>query len=150
MQSNYRKVLVLEDDAYFCNDFSRTATSYFKALPSDWDQAFLGGELEPKRRLPEKLNDQVYRAFGVILTHAFAIQGDYIKLLRDHLARFEGARYACQFHVDSRIAQMHRNRIRKIYIPTRWIVGQAEGFSDVSEVDSFRMPLIDQDIMGAT
>ena len=37
-------LLVLEDDAIFCDDFARRATDFMNALPSDWDYVYLGGQ----------------------------------------------------------------------------------------------------------
>lgn len=121
-------VLVLEDDAVFCDGFSEKATAFLAEVPDDWDQIYFGGQ---HLEIPEGISPLVVRGCSVNRTHAYAIRGRMMLAAYHEMC---GAPTSCrqqQAHIDHRFGLMHRTGSWRIYAPRRWLVGQAAGQSDV-------------------
>lgn len=52
-----QKVLVLEDDALFCEDFNEKFDEVIKTLPQDWDIFYLGVLLPPRTGRVDSINN---------------------------------------------------------------------------------------------
>jgi hypothetical protein len=126
-------LLVLEDDALFPPDFAERAARFIRALPADWEQAYLGGQHRGLRvRPPQRLNDEVVRPFMVNRTQAYAVRGPFIRQLYQHLCDWPAHARSPRHHVDHRMELLHRSDRHEVYAPATWIVGQAGGPSDIS------------------
>ena len=139
LNSGADSVLVFEDDAIFCPEFSDRLRAFLDAVPDDWDQLYLGGQhLGTQGQWPIAVNTQVIRGRCVNRTHAYAIRGP---MLAEVYRRFAGTWASARsemFHVDHQLCNVHRaydaeagRYARNIYCPRKWLVGQAEGISDV-------------------
>jgi hypothetical protein len=123
-------VLLLEDDALFLPDFRRKVERFFKFLPEDWEMIYLGGQhLMIDKHPPLKINKAVFQPFNVNRTHAFGIRGDMIRVVYKHLLRND---WVNAQHIDHHLGRLHQGRDHRIYCPWEWLVGQAEGQSNIS------------------
>ena len=130
LNEGVESVLLMEDDAVFCDDFSSRVGEFLAAVPSDWGMIYLGGQhLRQGKSRPQKVNDLVYRPFNVNRTHAFALRG---QTMRRRLSLSAWGRVAaCPPH-RSPVGAFHETGRHAIYCPAEWLVGQAAGRSDVS------------------
>ncbi len=125
-------LLVLEDDALFPSDFVEKAQRFIAALPRDWEQVYFGGQHRGMRvRPPKRINEQVIRPFMVNRTQAYAVRGSFILTLYRHLCDWPTHSRHPRHHVDHRMELLHSTGRHNVYAPTRWIIGQAGGKSDV-------------------
>ena len=133
MQEGYERILVLEDDAIFSPGFNDDVVKYFTALPDDWDQAYIGGQhLNQNVSKPKPVNDLVLQAFNINRTHGYALQKRFFKPLYQWLTDFPTWSQIQDAHIDHHMGRMHQTRKYNIYTPTHWLLGQAEGMSDIS------------------
>jgi len=121
-------ILILEDDVTFVEGFSVKAQEYLCRLPTDWGQAYFGGQ---HLKRPERVCDGVMRAMNINRTHAYALRG---------IANMQECyRWLCNTenwpprnHVDHHYGRMHEARIIPAYTPSDWLCGQsADAKSDV-------------------
>lgn len=133
MHRGYQRILVLEDDAVFCPDFTARAFQYIEALPANWHQAYFGGQhLRTKVREPKPVNSFVVRPFNVNRTHAYALQREFYKPLYQWLVDYVNWSKVPQHHVDHYMGRLHETGRYNIYAPTHFLVGQADGASDIT------------------
>lgn len=126
-------LLVLEDDALFPPDFAEKAERFIAALPRDWEQVYFGGQHRALRiRPPRRINTEVIRPYMVNRTQAYAVRGHFILTLYRHLCDWPAHARRPRHHVDHRMELLHASGRHNVYAPTRWIIGQAGGKSDVS------------------
>ena len=122
-------VLIFEDDATFCDDFSRRCERFLEAVPDDCGQAYLGGQ---HLRRPEPISDLVVRASNVNRTHAYSLFGTEAML---EVYRWLNAcdQWVDRNHIDHHYGRMHKARNIGCYAPSDWLCGQAaDPKSDVS------------------
>ncbi len=130
LNTGKNSILLMEDDATFCKDFTQKASAFLEALPDDWGLVYLGGQhLFVHKNPPLKINDLVYRPYNVNRTHAFAIRGKMLKKIYRHLLRQDWQKGN---HIDHHLGRLHQQRKDPIYTPAEWLVGQAEGKSNIS------------------
>ena len=124
-------ILVLEDDALFVSGFSRRVPEFMNALPGDWDWIYLGGQhIEQEWGLPTRVNKLVYRPYNVHRAHAYALRGRRtIEYVYNHLNT--PTAWGWGGHVDHRFGELHKNFPGSVYVPSRWLVGQREGMSNI-------------------
>lgn len=126
-------VLVFEDDAVFAPDFGRKVQEFLTAVPDDWDQIYLGGQhVGLKKDFPEAIGDGVLRCHKVNRTHAYAIRGRMLSAAYRHLADIPDVVSEQDMHIDHRLGKLHLTGEWNIYAPRQWLVGQADGRSDVA------------------
>lgn len=126
-------LLVLEDDALFPPDFAEKAEQFLLAVPKDWDQLYFGGQHRGVRsRPPQRINGEVIRPYMVNRTQAYAVRGEFMRVLYRHLCNWPDHARHPRHHVDHRMELLHASGRHNVYAPTRWIIGQAGGKSDVS------------------
>jgi hypothetical protein len=129
-QGRYRSYLVLEDDAVFRDDFDAKLEEFMRAVPADWQQIYLGGQLyHTHSHRPERINDLVLTPFNVNRTHAFAVHELGYEPLYRHLNQTPFAQHE---HIDHHLGRLHESRGIKVYVPARWLVGQDGGASNIS------------------
>lgn len=126
----HKSILLLEDDALFCKNFGSKVRTFLEHVPKDWDMIYLGGQhLGVQQHPPKRVNDWVYQPWNVNRTHAFAIRGRMLQILYKHLQRQDWQK---GHHIDHHLGRIHMQRQHKIYCPKEWLVGQAEGRSNIS------------------
>jgi glycosyl transferase, family 25 len=82
----WKNVLILEDDCCFVEDrekIDRYIEDFFHTFGQIWDVFLLGGELKCTRKLSHSFYLQVLFSFR---SHAYVVNGPYMKRLRDHFA----------------------------------------------------------------
>lgn len=84
IENGYDKVLILEDDALFCEDFNKIFSENINHVPDDWQMLYFGqinhdlidGVAGSKTvSIKEHVGGNVYEAERCWLTHAYAIRG---------------------------------------------------------------------------
>ena len=122
---------IFEDDAEFCPQFAEKLMLYLQGLPSDWEQAYLGGQ----HLLPsEEVTDRVVRCRNTNRTHAYLLNGQAtMRKVLAHLYREDHRQARKQGHFDYWLGEMHEHGLLKAYAPTRWLVGQRPATSDVAK-----------------
>lgn len=142
LNDGIESLLVLEDDVLLPETFRARVAEFLNQLPKDWHGLYLGGQhIRPGKQPPENLGNGVLQAKNVNRLHAYAMRGDYLHAVRDHLQdldahaqqhRREGAQgQEKAHHVDHRMGVLHETGKWNIYCPEQWIAGQAEGRSDI-------------------
>jgi len=121
-----KSVLIFEDDSVFVFDFQRKFKKFANELPHNWSMLYLGGEHLEK---PHKITDEVYEAKNINRMHAYALRGEMIQTLYNHLCSVQWQR---NVPIDHYVAQLHAEQGKGIYCPRRWLVGQSGGESDIA------------------
>ncbi|MDO4571201.1 MAG: glycosyltransferase family 25 protein [Planctomycetia bacterium] len=127
-------VLIFEDDAVFCGDFASRVMQFHDALPEDAAWIYYGGQhLAQKTRVPERVNDYVFRPYNVNRTHAYGLRGTAVmKAILQHLERQD---WTTAHHIDHHFGRMHAVGAFPVYCPAYWLVDQRGGISDVAMRD---------------
>lgn len=114
--------LVLEDDAVFCDDFPYLWQQVAPDVPEGFDMLMLGGEhaLEPSPGPAPTL----VRCNNTRRTHAYIIALKAIPFL---IGTWSTARR----HIDHSSTQFQE--AAQVYAPRQFLVGQSDGFSDISQ-----------------
>ena len=114
-------VLIFEDDATFCEDFTKKALEYFSKLPEDWGQAYLGGQ---HLKRPQEFHDGYVRCLNVNRTHAYALKGQGLRRMYSWLHNTSG--WINRNHIDHHMGRLHGQRGIEVFAPYNWLCGQAE------------------------
>lgn len=110
-------LLVLEDDAVFCEEFTARLQEFKERVPDDWAMVMLGGQhVHGVPIMP------IVRCRNTQRTHAYAIRGPAIRLLAD-LFRSTAE------HIDRALPIFQAQA--PTYAPRPFLVSQAAGRSDV-------------------
>lgn len=138
LNDGVESVLLLEDDMTIDKDFVKQVTEFCKQVPEDWGMLYLGGQhLYVNQQAPTVVkgtNGLVYRPYNVNRTHAWALRGDTMRKAYKHLNRKD---WQGNMHIDHHLGRMHQRREDPIYCPNEWLIGQADGKSNISgrEID---------------
>jgi len=82
------------------------------------------------KQAPKKINKAVFQPFNVNRTHCFGIRStEMLRTVYKHLNRNDWHKAQ---HIDHHLGRLHQQRSRRIYCPWEWLVGQAEGQSNIS------------------
>lgn len=122
--------LYFEDDAIFREDFEKWFPRLIEALPKNWNQLFLGGQLgldnEPVMEVPT--TPLLLEASCVHRNHAVLTNKNTLKRMRDWFMSEEG--WSCRHTCDWRQLYLQRKQDFHVYIPAMgWLVGQGGGES---------------------
>lgn len=129
LQDGVESVLIFEDDATFVDDFTPRAIAFFEALPSDWGQAYLGGQHLARAR---QAVPGIVEGVNINRTHAYALRGP-AGLQAAYRWLCSSNRWQDRHHVDHQYGRLHRNSELVAYAPQEWLCGQApDQASDVS------------------
>jgi hypothetical protein len=125
--------LFLEDDALCCENFAVKARLFFEELPVDWGMVYLGGQhLFADCHPPYCISSHVNIPFNVNRTHAFGLRGKAaMSTVYRHLQ--DATNWHPGHHVDHHLGRLHMKKQIRVYCPNEWLIGQAEGESDVCE-----------------
>jgi hypothetical protein len=118
-------VLILEDDAEWCDDFVVQATAFVAEVPTDWHQVYFGGQ-HWGDRFPSVVSPWVLRCRNVNRTHAYAARADFMRAAVDKLAERDNR------HIDYQLGTMHESGKWNVYAPAAWLVGQDVTVSDIA------------------
>jgi hypothetical protein len=129
LNENVQSVLLLEDDALPCDGFTAKATEFLEHVPADWGMIYFGGQyLHATEHPSEKINDFVVRPYNVNRTHAFALSRAGMKVVYQHLHRRS---WKEKHHIDHHLGRLHESQKLPVYCPAAWLIGQAEGKSNI-------------------
>ena len=120
------KVLVLEDDALFCEDFNEKFAEAIKTLPEDWDVLYLGALLDKHTGKVEQVNDHWARQVVSTGAQAYCINPKNVETF------YEEIKYKNWFiDVEMRVLGEKYNA----YIAQPNLVTQFPSYSDLREMD---------------
>lgn len=127
IDDNINSILILEDDAVFCEDFNRSVDTFLNNLPEDWEMFYLGGQhlKMPKQQV---INNVVGIGTNINRTHAYGLSYNglrkiYSWLLNDNWNKGH--------HIDHHYGRLHEDNIIP-YCPLVWLIGQDGGLSNIS------------------
>jgi len=132
IQDGAESVLILEDDAVLPQRFPEVIEEFLAKVPGDWDGIMLGGQ---HLRPPDIVDNGVVKVRNGNRTHAHALRGNYIKDAYRHLCDYPNHAQRPRFHVDHRLGMLHESGKHKVYAPSPWLIGQANGRSDIAGAD---------------
>jgi len=131
INSGTHSVLILEDDAICCEDFTERWKKFYDSVPPDWGMLYLGGQhLRARSNPPRRVNDRVFRPYNVNRTHAYALRGDTMLKVYRHVC--QTAKWKPRFHIDHHLGLLLQRRQDPIFCPREWLIGQNETHSDIS------------------
>lgn len=130
LNKGFNSILLLEDDATFSDDFTVRVTEFVESLPDDWGMIYFGGQhLYVNSKPPKRINKNVYQPYNINRTHAFALRGNMMRKVYKHVSSITWKK---SHHIDHHLGLLHQKRKDPIYCPASWLVGQAEGKSNIS------------------
>lgn len=116
-------LLVLEDDVTFAPDFKQKITEFLHAVPKDWDQLMIGGQLFRDSQIT-KVVPGVVQVTNCQRTHCYAVRGKYMKDLYAKWQSYYG-------HCDHCMGPFQEDY--KVYAPENFLAGQRECHSDIND-----------------
>ncbi len=123
-------LLVLEDDICFAKNFAVQVKKFLRAVPDDWDQLMFGGQHFSEHGEPFLVEPGVLRCMDCERTHAYAVRGDYLRLLHQRLSG--GGRFKGRAHCDWIMGRDPSMQLsHKVYAPEFFLIGQERSHSDV-------------------
>lgn len=121
LRDGAQSLLVMEDDARLCFDFSSQLAALLRNAPHDWQALWLGGTLKPGRSRPPV-------APGVVAGLGFYGTTAYI-LRRSVMATVLAALAAGRDQVDNLFNRLAESGRLRVYAPAHWIAQQVAGYS---------------------
>lgn len=135
IQNGWDKVFVFEDDAIPNTNFQRDTVAFFKDLPKDWNQIYLGGlHRYVKEKPPTPVTPNVVRCHQVNWAHAYGITLAYAKKLHQYLWE-SFHEHPAHYHIDWRYEVLHPKY--RVYAPAQWTVLQGNSTSDILRNNKF-------------
>jgi GR25 family glycosyltransferase involved in LPS biosynthesis len=125
-----KKVLILEDDAYFVEGFQERFDEVIQTLPENWDVFYLGALIDKMTGKVIKVNNDWYRQIVSTGTQAYCLHPDMMQYFIDRIEIYDG-----YIDVGLRILAEDTNA----YITQPNLVTQYAGYSDLrlKEVSDF-------------
>jgi GR25 family glycosyltransferase involved in LPS biosynthesis len=125
-----KKILILEDDALFVDNFNEKFTEVMQTLPSDWDIFYLGALVAPTTGKIVKVNEHWYKQVVSTGTQAYCLKPGKMDYFYNRLKDY-------QWYIDIglRLEAVSNN----CYITQPNLVTQSPGYSDLrlKEVSDF-------------
>lgn len=142
LNNNIGSYIVFEDDAHFAPFFGEQLKPTWDALPDDWQQFYLGGQLQHEHSHPPvQVNPHIYRPFNVNRTHCFAVSRDGMLPMYRWICNLP---YHGDEHIDHHLGRLHETGSFATYCPGQWLVGQGGAASNISgkhmDVEFFTNP----------
>jgi GR25 family glycosyltransferase involved in LPS biosynthesis len=124
------KVLVLEDDALFVDNFNEKFAEVMQTLPSDWDIFYLGALVAPTTGKLVKVNEHWYKQIVSTGTQAYCLKPGKMDYFYNRLKDYEW-----YIDIGLRLEAVSNN----CYITQPNLVTQSPGYSDLrlKEVSDF-------------
>lgn len=125
-----QKVLVLEDDALFCEDFNEKFNEAIEALPADWSLLYLGALVAQHTGKVKPVNDQWVEQIVSTGAQAYCIKPEFMEYF---ISKIDG--YEWYIDIGLRMEAIEH----KCYITQPNLVTQFPSYSDLRkmEVDDF-------------
>lgn len=126
-----QRILILEDDALFCNDFNDKFAEVMPELPKDWDIFYLGALLPKDTGKVQSIGNRYwYQQIMSTGAHAYCIRPQLMYTFAKDLEEYD-------WYID--IGLRLKNEDHKCYIAQPNLVTQFPSFSDLrgKEVDDF-------------
>lgn len=120
--NNYSRVLILEDDVAFEENFTERFTNEIMHLPEDWDMLYLSGNNLNQDKL-RKVNQYFYKTEFTYTTHCYAINSKLYDIIIEGAAKLELP-----------IDEFYRNYVQQkynCYIIRPHLSYQRAGYSDI-------------------
>jgi len=118
LEDSVGKTLILEDDAYFMEDFNERFAKFVELLPADWNIFYLGAVLLNS----ERCNDIMVRAMDTSSLHAYCVNPEF-----KEIALEQGRDYP--EHIDVAYRLLHRQY--RSYAAKPPMVKQYPSYSDL-------------------
>ena len=122
IQDNVQRLLVFEDDCVFEDHFSRKLQRFLQRVPA-WDCLMIGGQHRSGRPLDSGVRG-IVRCQNTQRTHAYAVQGQFMRDLRDLWAGMTTG------HIDHRMGPFAARY--RTFAPAPFLCGQSAGRSDIT------------------
>lgn len=124
-------VAIFEDDAIFADDFAERFESTMAAMPADWDQIYLGGNLLKRFRFPPvEISSGIYSVGNVNSTFAYILHRRAMQRVYHHLLRPQWDR---KQHIDHHYGQLHEQSDFRVYVPKPWLCGHGAFGSQIGK-----------------
>jgi len=113
-----QRVLILEDDATFDENFNEKFAAFIKELPQDWDMFYLGAVLLKVK----PCNDLMVESIDTSCMHAYCVRPDKIQEMINVAENYDG-------HIDTAF-RFHHPKI-KAYVAKPTLVRQSPSYSNI-------------------
>lgn len=122
-RKGYERILILEDDIRFSDNFVNDFDSWSSEIPSDWQMLYLGGNLVGWT--PSPISEHVHLGNYVLAIHALGL----------HISAFDSiiSRVNLREQIDVTYAELSRGFKSYLMIPR--MAWQRECFSDIQNSD---------------
>ena len=127
---NGQKALILEDDAYFVDNFQEKFDEVMDYLPEDWDVFYLGVLLQPRIGKLIQVNKHWHRQVVSVGMQAYCVHPNKANYFNEELTKYDGWVDVCFRLLADKT---------KAYVVQPNLVTQFPSFSDLrlTEVDDF-------------
>lgn len=130
LNNNVASCLIFEDDAKFRVGFDGSMKRFMNAIPDDWQQAYIGGQLQHTHSHQTiKINTEVYRPYNVNRTHGYMVSRSGMLPIYKWISALP---FEPKEHIDHHLGRWHEDMRNKVYCPPRWLIGQMGDSSNVS------------------
>lgn len=117
-----QKVLILEDDIEFHQNFKELFSQYYEYVPKDWSLLFFGGS---HNKPPKKINEYVHKLKKTFTTHCYAINHNAINIIMEQFSDKNIFNFPADVHL-----YKIQNRI-PCYGFSNHLAWQRESYSDI-------------------
>lgn len=119
-KTNYKTILVLEDDFELCENFAERFEECMSQLPDDWQWLYFGGSHFEE---PIKVTDNIYRVNKTLTSHAYAFKIEIADEIQNVLeSNIENS-------VDTNMTFIQKKLNTYVTIPH--LIYQRDGYSDI-------------------
>ena len=123
-KKNTQPVLIMEDDAIFCPDFTIKIQKFLKEVPEDWDCLMIGGF---HGSYPvKKITKGIVQCSHTCRLHCYSLRGKMLLQVYERLLNPDNRTPA-----DLVMASMMQQF--KVYAPSPFLSGQRGGLSDIEQ-----------------
>jgi len=123
LKNNFKKILVVEDDNVFSENFNKDFNFFYKQVPKNWDMLYFGGNHQVKNK---SINVNVEKISHTLTTNCYGIDTQHLPFLLSHLPeKTEKLKYPIDILLTS-LQQKHNS-----YALKPKICWQLEDFSDI-------------------
>jgi len=130
LQSDWNRVLILEDDAEPLKGWASKIPLVWEDLPPSWEMLYLGGQhLQRDSKPPARITNNLVRVFNCQRTHAYMVNRkgalNIYKRLTSQLPHWERAH-----HIDWYLGKWHPEM--QAYASYPFVIGQSLSPSDIA------------------
>jgi GR25 family glycosyltransferase involved in LPS biosynthesis len=118
---NYERVLILEDDCEFVEDFNKKIDKFFNSVSEDWDMLYLGGSMPNMTQNFESYS----KVSSILTTHSYIVHRRIYDLLISNFIENVFTKEADSCYVD-----IHPKI--NTYVSMPFLTFQSSGYSDIA------------------